>query len=230
MLLFFLHGFLGGPEDWQPVIEHLPRHFICKTLDLNVENPLQHARRILRSEASSPFFLIGYSMGGRIAWRLSSAFSNLAGLVVLGAHPGLKTEEEKMARSTIDEEWIALLEKGDMMHFLTRWYAQPLFASLHEHPTLLQSLIAQRSKKDPRLLASMLRSSSLSLQPLLSLVCPTLFLYGEKDRKYADLYRPLPVVQAIRESGHAAHLENPLGVAYAITHFIEGESYDSSRI
>ena len=172
MLLFFLHGFLGGPEDWQPVIEHLPPHFVCTTLDLNAKDPLQQARKRVEKE-TSPFFLIGYSMGGRIAWQLASQFSSLSGLVVLGAHPGLKSEEERQARKKVDEEWATLLEKGDMDEFLTRWYANPSASCSHaSFPAKVR-----RSQRDPPTSARCSARAGLSTTKATSCCPHTLFAW-----------------------------------------------------
>lgn len=223
--LIFLHGFLGGPEDWLPVIAHLPCHFHCEAVDLNAPDPQQHAKSFLEEKKGAPFFLVGYSMGGRLAWQLAPYFSaSLSGLILLGAHPGLGCAAEKKARGESDQAWIDLLKKGDMSIFLKRWYAQPLFDSLRKNAVLFSRLLEQRMKRDPHLLAEILRSTSLARQPQQSIYSPSLFLHGAQDLKYANIYSDLAHIEAIPEAGHAAHVENPRAVADAIQRFIESRS------
>ena len=53
---------------------------------------------------------------------------------------------------------------------------------------------------------------------------PTLFLYGEKDKKYQTLYQTLPpctCVQEVEDSGHALLLENPKGCAERIFRWLQ---------
>lgn len=217
-MLIFLHGFLGGPEDWLPVIAHLPCELRCESVDLNAMDPREVAKSFLHAKKATPFYLVGYSMGGRLAWQLAPFFyPALRGLILLGAHPGLTSKEEKMARWEHDKQWIAILENKDMSAFLMKWYEQPLFATMRNK----EEVIASRLKRNPTHLAAMMRTMSLALQPRLEIFSPTLFLYGKEDLKYADIYSELACVETIAEAGHAAHLENPRAVADAIRRFVE---------
>lgn len=52
-----------------------------------------------------PLVFVGYSLGGRVALQYSRDFgasTNVAGLVLVGAHPGLKVESERNARRVAD--------------------------------------------------------------------------------------------------------------------------------
>jgi pimeloyl-ACP methyl ester carboxylesterase len=53
---------------------------------------------------------------------------------------------------------------------------------------------------------------SLADQPhITEFLCPTLFIYGEEDLKYRELYCKLPKtvsVRSIKNCGHCVHLEN----------------------
>ena len=77
--LVFLHGLLGTQAGWQKLSENLP-HFDCIALDLpwhgSAKNyPVQDfdetcayvAKQIQRAVGNQPYFLVGYSLGGRIA-------------------------------------------------------------------------------------------------------------------------------------------------------------------
>lgn len=217
--LYFYHGFLGEPEDWNAVTSLLSPHFSFEHIDLNHSDPFHYAEKHL---TKPDCILVGYSLGGRLAWRLANKhFSKVRGLVVIGAHPGLKSAKDKQDRLVADQKWISLLEAEDMEIFLQTWYQQPLFHSLKQHETLFQELLEKRKKRDPLVLASILQNMSLGSQDFLHVKIPTLFLHGVHDEKYASLYSDYACVGAIENAGHAAHLENPLAVAKAIEHFVE---------
>ncbi len=190
--LVFLHGFLGSPQDWDGVINHLPE-YSCKALSYPFQIP-------------SNSILIGYSMGGRIALRSSQP------KILLSTHPGLQTPEEKAERWRQDELWIKRLQQEPLESFLKAWYAQPLFDSLRSHPAFPE-VLSRRLKQDPEVLAQMLSQESLAHQEFKHL--EAIFLHGEFDQKYAQLYKNLPSLE-IPGAGHAAHLENPQGCADVI--------------
>ncbi len=78
LFLFFLHGLLGSKHDWQNVIENLP-HFSCLALDLpfhddaktvcvtDFEQTCAYVEQQLQQLSDQPYYLVGYSLGGRIA-------------------------------------------------------------------------------------------------------------------------------------------------------------------
>jgi 2-succinyl-6-hydroxy-2,4-cyclohexadiene-1-carboxylate synthase len=192
--LSFLHGFLGSPQDWEGVIGHLPE-YSCEALSY----PFQIPRGTI---------LIGYSMGGRIALRSSNP------KIVLSTHPGLQTPEKKAQRLEHDREWIRMLEQGSLEDFLKTWYAQPLFDSLRNHPEF-PKIFSRRLKQDPQVLAKMLSQESLAHQEFTH--SEAIFLHGQLDKKFVQLYQDLKIPSLeIPNAGHAAHLENPKGCAEAI--------------
>ncbi|HKS33312.1 MAG TPA: alpha/beta fold hydrolase, partial [Enterobacteriaceae bacterium] len=103
--LVFLHGFSGDAREWQPVGARLndsPRLYIDlpghgQSVDFDVSDFAQ-VRQALRATLNSynilNYWLIGYSMGGRIAmsWACEEAEPGLCGIVVEGGHPGLADE------------------------------------------------------------------------------------------------------------------------------------------
>lgn len=192
--LIFLHGFLGCPQDWEGVIEHLPE-FSCEALSYPFQIPPES-------------FVIGYSMGGRIALRSSEP------KILLSTHPGLRTAEEKAQRWLQDQQWAERLRQEPLESFLQAWYAQPLFDSLRRHPDF-PKILARRAQQNPLELAQMLEQESLSHQDFAA--AQAIFLHGQSDTKFARLYQNLGIPSLeIPHAGHAAHLENPQGCAEAI--------------
>ena len=56
-----------------------------------------------------------------------------------------------------------ILESIDLVHFLNKWYSNPLFASFSEHPQF-QKAIARRLTNDPLKLAKSLRNIGTGIQ------------------------------------------------------------------
>jgi 2-succinyl-6-hydroxy-2,4-cyclohexadiene-1-carboxylate synthase len=140
-------------------------------------------------------------MGGRIALRSPNP------KILLSTHPGLQTPEKKAQRLKHDGKWIRLLEQGSLEDFLKTWYAQPLFDSLRNHP-VFPEVFSRRLQQDPEVLAQMLSQESLVHQEFS--YPEGIFLHGQLDKKFAQLYRDLKIPSfEIPHAGHAAHLENP---------------------
>ena len=203
-MLTFLHGFLGSPNDWQPL--NLPGKFL--TLPGHQGNPFDLS--ILEREIPEKTTLIGYSLGGRLAMHFAYQFpERIERLIILSANPGL--DEEKKKRIAWDEKWASMLETEGMQPFLEKWYAQPLFSSLN------RVLLKERESHDPKMLAKVLRDLSPAKLPsmwekLHEFSFPMLFLFGENDIKYHPIAKRLGKhfpVDFIPGCGHAIHIENP---------------------
>jgi 2-succinyl-6-hydroxy-2,4-cyclohexadiene-1-carboxylate synthase len=198
--LYFLHGFLGDPEDWNEVIAHLPG-YTCVALRYPFQLP-------------SDGILIGYSMGGRIA--LTSALPK----ILISAHPGLVTTAEKEARWKQDQEWMKKLQTKPLSQFLQEWYEQPLFQPFKAHANFTQ-ILERRQRQDPNILVDQLKNHSLAHQPLIQPTNAT-FMQGTLDDKYQKLYQRLKIPSVkIEKSGHVCHLEQPVAVAQAILNIIK---------
>ena len=194
---FLLHGFLGAPSDWDELLVHMPGTALAYPFSLD--------------KLPSPFTLIGYSMGGRIA--LDFAIKNpekIVSLILISAHLGLKTDEERKKRLQQDLLFAEQLETTPFSQALERWYDQPLFASLKQK----RDMLAMRSEQNPFQCAAMLRAHSLGLQPDYSYKLPkqTTLIAGEYDTKYRKHYETWPH-QIVEGAGHAIHLEEPKRLA-----------------
>jgi len=229
--LIFLHGFLGCKEDWRELLPFFEKRYYCLAFDLPGHGKSAYSETLLKtvheemSQFSAKPLCIGYSMGGRIALQLQDTFSKM---VLLSAHPGLLSEEERGAQEQRENTQIEELLSMPFEAFLEKWYAQPLFSTLSS--SLRQELLKKRKNQNPALLAQILKQLRLSSQPRTStLSCPTLFIYGEEDLKYRDIYCTLPpqiAVRSVPHAGHAVHLENPAACAQQITFWLEEQNAD----
>lgn len=208
--LVFLHGFLGTSEDWISVKVFL-NSYDCRFVDLPGHGTCPFTTDFTSLIPDVPkMHLIGYSMGGRLAMQYAQKFpEKIETLTVLSSHPGLKSAQEKENRLKLDLVWAnKMIQNFD--DFLEEWYDQPIFSGYKPNLTL-------RRKQNPRELAQTLIHYSLGKQEAIR---PenALFVVGERDQKYRELYRQAIVIP---NAGHMVHLENPESVAAAIKKRIE---------
>lgn len=191
--IIFLHGFLGKAEDWLPVCSYLPP---CNCIGFDLPG---HGDSPFEPEFTLPIsHLVGYSLGGRIALRHPALTHTL-----LSVHPGLKTEEEKLARLKSDLNWADLLLQLPIDEFLDRWYDQSIFKPYKPD-------LKARRIQNIEGLAKALMHYSLAKQERFEIDG---VLVGERDTKFRALYQN-PIV--IPDAGHMIHLENPKAVAEII--------------
>lgn len=224
-VLVWLHGFLGSSADWLPVQSgfsdwpqlsiDLPGHGGSRAQQIS-DFDQQSARltATLHHHRIRRYWLIGYSLGGRIAMFHACRHSGaeLAGLVVESAHHGLNADD-RAHRLAADRRWATRFCQQPLHQTLDEWYRQPVFADLSAAQR--QQLISLRSHNHPQALASMLLATSLAKQPnllpeLQRLPCPVYSLCGEQDAKFSQLARQAALpCDAIPAAGHNAHRANP---------------------
>uniref|UniRef100_A0A0A0KQZ1 Mandelate racemase/muconate lactonizing enzyme C-terminal domain-containing protein n=1 Tax=Cucumis sativus TaxID=3659 RepID=A0A0A0KQZ1_CUCSA len=188
--------------------------------------------------------VVGYSMGARIAMYMALRFGDKIGrAVIISGSPGLKDKVARKIRRVKDDSRARVLKLYGLQSFLEAWYGGELWKSLREHPHYSQ-IIARRLKHDDvQPLAKALSELSIGRQPQLwdELKCcktPLSIIVGEKDTKFKTIAQQIlsqintskrikdePAVDLheiveIPDSGHAAHLENPLAVVNALSRFL----------
>lgn len=244
--ILFLHGFLGDGHDFDAVISLLSDQVCCLTVDLpghgktkvwggdeyyTIPQTAQGLIRLLSQLEISPCSLVGYSMGGRLALYLALNFPQSFNRVVLeSASPGLKTATEQAQRRDRDAQLAQQLDTGDFSDFLRRWYSQPLFVSLKQHPNFEQ-MLNRRHHNHPEELAKSLRYMGTGCQPSLWQQLPTnqlplLLLVGEQDAKFRAINTemanvcPQAQLKILNDCGHNVHWENPNLFAQQIREFL----------
>ena len=226
--LVFLHGFSGDCREWQAVGEAFPefsRLYIDLpghggSADISVsgfDDVSDLLCNTLLSYNILNYWLVGYSLGGRVAMMAAcQAFPGLCGLVVEGGHPGLQSENERTQRRLSDGRWAARFRTEPLREVFNDWYQQPVFSSLYVAQR--EALVDMRSQNNGQTLAAMLEATSLAVQPdlraqLTTRTFPFYYLCGERDDKFRALATEMSVPNhVIRNAGHNAHRENPAGV------------------
>lgn len=232
MPVVFLHGLLGSQGDWQGVLTLLQNfpQFRPLTIDLpfhgKSENIACQDFADLRAQlhqtlmtllGNTPFFLVGYSLGGRVAldYTFHAKNPHLLGTILEGTNIGLKTEAECKARWQNDQHWANRFRTEPITQVLNDWYQQPVFAHLDACKRSI--LIEQRQHNSGKNIAQMLENTSLAKQQNFADFLNTrekniTFFIGEKDQKFRQIAIENQLVhRLIRNAGHNSHDENSLG-------------------
>lgn len=232
----FLHGLLGSQQDWAEVLLRLQKMEAIRplTLDLPYHGDSQSFRpkdfadtRQLLVETltlliDQPFWLVGYSLGGRLAldYHFNQPSPHLIGTILEGTNLGLTTVEERQARWRNDQHWANRFRTEPIEKVLADWYQQPVFADLSACQR--QALIEERKANQGENIAQMLEATSLAKQPFFEWHkrsdCPPVlqFLIGERDHKFRQLAQSQQLPHhLIEQAGHNIHRENPQ--AFVIT-------------
>ena len=227
--LVFLHGFAGDSREWMAVGERFSRHprlyidlpghggsSALYARDFDAVCSQLHATLI--SYNILKHWLVGYSLGGRIAMLYACQHpAGLQGAIVEGAHPGLSHAAAREARWLSDARWAQRFRHEPLAEVFHDWYRQPVFAGLTASQR--QALVRLRSENSGVALAAMLEATSLAVQPDLRPALrrchfPFYYLCGEHDHKFRALGAELAAsCQLINDAGHNAHRENPGGTA-----------------
>lgn len=240
---------MGNCYEFDEAISLLSDDFYCLTVDLPGHGQTQvlgdNACYTMESTACALInlldnlniqkcFLLGYSMGGRLALYLSLYFPKLFSKIILeSASPGLVTEAERVERMRRDEQIARKLERStsrnDFTVFLSKWYEQPIFGSIKNHPHF-QQMIERRLQNNPIELAKSLRWMGTGFQPpvwekLKENTVPLLLLVGQYDEKFIAINTKMAKMcelcqlEVISYAGHNIHLENTLVFVESIKNF-----------
>ncbi|MBO3457273.1 2-succinyl-6-hydroxy-2,4-cyclohexadiene-1-carboxylate synthase [Aetokthonos hydrillicola Thurmond2011] len=245
-LILFLHGFMGNHHEFDEAIELLSHEFYCLTVDLpghgktqvlggdeyyNMANTASALIKLLDVLSISQCFLVGYSMGGRLALYLTLHFPDRFSKVVLeSASPGLLTRVEQVERIKRDEQIARKLVRSDFNTFLLNWYEQAIFGSIKHHPQF-HNLIENRLQNNPLELAKSLQFMGTGSQPSLwenlkENKTPLLLLVGEYDEKFIDINTNMTNIckfsqlKLTSNCGHNIHFENTLAFVENIRNFL----------
>lgn len=179
--LVFLHGFSGDRNEWRKVGDAFPawpRLYLDLpghggSADIAVQD-FAGVNTLLQSTLNSynihKYWLIGYSLGGRVAMNFASQpRAGMRGLIVEGGHPGLQDVEARQARRSNDRAWAERFRREPLEQVFADWYQQPVFASLNAAQR--ESLVALRSRNNGATLAAMLQATSLPRRPICARLC-----------------------------------------------------------
>ncbi|MEH2373036.1 2-succinyl-6-hydroxy-2,4-cyclohexadiene-1-carboxylate synthase [Nostoc sp.] len=250
-LILFLHGFMGNINEFDEAIKLLAEDFSYLTLDLpghgktqvlggdeyyKIEPTAQAIINLLDELKIDKCYLIGYSMGGRLALYLTLYLPERFIKVILeSASPGLTTEADRLERVRRDTQIARKLSRSiiqtDFATFLSNWYSQPIFGYIKNHPEF-ERLLENRLQNHLTELTKSLQFMGTGNQPSLweklkDNTTPLLLVAGENDEKFRDINTEMANIckiaqlKVISNTAHNIHFENAVEFVQNIREFFQ---------
>jgi 2-succinyl-6-hydroxy-2,4-cyclohexadiene-1-carboxylate synthase len=234
--VLFLHGYTGSAEDWFPVFEQLPDKYNYIAVDLighgkseapgdpskyNVESLMQQIKHVKDHLTKEKIFLLGYSMGGRIALSYASVYpDDLKGLILESSSAGIKNDEERIKRYEEDLKIVEYIETHTLEEFIEMWSDQELFNTQRRFSNDKLKKIKKKKSSGSKIgYANSLKGFSTGIMPpvhdkLKKIPIKTLLITGDLDSKFTGINARLSKRffkakhKIVRNSGHNTHLED----------------------
>ena len=241
MTFLALHGFTQRGSMWSEVAALVGGEWLTPDLPGHGSEPACRWGKAVEgiaarlAGAAAPRWVVGYSMGGRLALAAALAHPALVDcLVLVSAGPGLATAAERRRRGARDRVLARHMEEAGMSAFVEEWLARPLFSGLGGRPAEWRAAdAAARASNEAAGVAAALRRLGQGAQPYLGdrlgeLPMPVLLIAGEADAAYAATARRLAdgiaraTVVEVPAAGHAVVGERPGEVAAALVAWLTG--------
>ena len=237
--LFCIHGNFQTPSVWKPLAMNLKaRNVNLDVMPVNLENYSfdgfdrwvdDFCNSVENKEVQEKYFLLGYSLGGRLALHASLKNPNLwQAVIVVGADPGLESEEDKRLQLDRDRNWAERLKREPLEKLVDEWDAQSVFCGFeNQAPRNLGEMDPDRLSKQFEFFSKGLQQN---LAPKLAELKrpPVLFVSGEKDQKYQGIGEKLAKsssvvrAQVVPDAGHRVPWENPESFVQVLIDFAFG--------
>ena len=237
-MIWAIHGFTGSPDSWNDT-QAVPGSQCLRVLghgELSIaqgkESFTDEVSRLSAELPTSGVHLVGYSLGARLALGIALKDpSRLRQLTLIGVHPGLENEHDRVSRKKSDQAWATLLRTEGIAAFVQAWQELPMWESQQELPVSKQDAQrAQRLQHDPLQLAHATQSLGTGSMPpmwhsLPSLSMPVQLIVGERDNKYLEIAKAMLAtlpdghLEVISGAGHNPVLEAPIAIARLLAEF-----------
>jgi len=240
--LALVHGAGDSLHMWYEQVPVLSRRFRVLTYDVRgfgetelpesevgLEVLAEDLHQLLRGLAVDGAFVLGYSMGGRIALQLALDHPDLVRALIL-ANSGVGATPPAPEAVERRESLFALLERGDLEAVAEQMTAASFSPGLKERdPARFQRYKAIKLRNDPRRFARVWGALATAPPPELGrLSCPVLIIAGERD-SFLTLDAARAAHAAIPNSrlevlptGHAAAIEAPADFNRIVEEFLGG--------
>lgn len=222
--LWCLHGNLQQPDVWHGLAQALSardqklqiqRVSLWDTLENNCWAWAEQFCQTVQSATVDQNYLLGYSLGGRLAWHALIAQPNLwAGAVIISADPGMTNGLQKEQCLQRDRIWASRFIQDPWHDLLAAWDALPVFC---HRPCLITR---REDDFDRRKIAHAFEAYSKGhmddlTQQLQTLNMPITYVTGSEDRRYCQLGHTLsqqcPQLRhkQVQAAGHRVPWERP---------------------
>jgi 2-succinyl-6-hydroxy-2,4-cyclohexadiene-1-carboxylate synthase len=238
----FLHGMLGSPAMWAPVIAALPPGAKTSAAVLPfhglvpwgswIESFDEAVTLISERLPSGPLVVVGYSLGGRLALGLAAARPGIRAVIAIGSQLGITTEDERAERRVWDQSMARIAREHGMTQLVDKWEALPIFASqsqLSSQAFALQraTRLAHRPESIARAFDVMGAGVMPFLQPRLAgTEVELLLVAGGEDERYKALNERAASALGcqcvvVADAGHNVALESPANLARLIAPYLD---------
>ena len=237
--LFCIHGNFQTPSVWKPLGENLKdRNVNLDAIPVNLENYSfdgfdrwvdDFCNSVESLAGREKSFLLGYSLGGRLALHACLSRPDLwESAIVVGADPGLESEEDKKLQLDRDRNWAERLKREPLEKLVDEWDAQSVFCGIgNQAPRNLGEMDPNRLSQQFEFFSKGLHQN---LAPKLAKLTrpPILFLSGDKDYKYQKIGEKLAKsssvvkAQVVPDVGHRVPWEDPESFVQVLIRFAFG--------
>ena len=239
MKIFCIHGNFQTAKVWQPLEERMKAGFsdlemftedLCAKQFQSFDDWTEDfCGRVEIQANGEKSILLGYSLGGRLALHACLSRPDLwKSAIVVGADPGLESEEEKKLQLDRDQNWAERLKREPLEKLVDEWDAQPVFCGIeNQAPRNLGEMDPDRLSQHVEVFSKGLQQN---LAPKLAELknLPILFVSGEKDQKYLVIGKKLAKsssvinAQVIADAGHRVPWENTESFVQVLIDFAFG--------
>ncbi|WP_226670281.1 2-succinyl-6-hydroxy-2,4-cyclohexadiene-1-carboxylate synthase [Metabacillus litoralis] len=249
--LVLLHGFTGSTKSWIEVVKEFPSYNIL-LIDIighgETESPLDSSRYTMKEVVEDivtildnlhldRVYMLGYSMGGRLALSFATAYpKRVKRLILESSSPGIDDSVLREDRKHADQKLAEEITRKGIVEFVNKWENIPLFLSQKRLPAEKRERIRkQRLKNSPVGLSNSLMGMGTGTQPSLwtKLSClkiPVLILCGEQDKKFCEIAKKMQnllensIIKEINSTGHAIHVEQPHFFGKIVNEFLSSRN------
>ena len=237
MKIFCIHGNFQTAKVWHPLEERMKARFsdlemitedLCAKQFQSFDDWTEDFCGRVEAQANGEkSILLGYSLGGRLALHACLSRPDLwKSAIIVGADPGLESEEEKKLQLDKDRNWAERLKREPLEKLVDEWDAQSVFCGFeNQAPRNLGEMDPQEISQQFLVFSKGIqRNLAPKLAELKS--TPILFLSGEKDRKYQKIGEGLAGActmfksEIIKDAGHRVPWENPNQFVQTLGKFI----------
>jgi len=184
--------------------------------------------KVNREEATGKPWIMGYSLGGRLALHAVLEQPDIwGGAIVVAAHPGLADPRQRQAQIKWDEGWAKRFTEEPWDDLLREWDQLSVFGGIRSaiqrnENEFSRSTIAQ-------LFTGFSKANQEDLTPQLATLKspPLLYVSGESDAKYTEIGSSLaaqnPLIRHVSVPGacHRVPWENTAEFVKSIQYFID---------
>lgn len=238
MIIWCLHGSLQTVSVWKAIGNAIESKFGSVQVEaVNLyENEYesfgywreQFYKKVEQQTKGKPSLLLGYSMGGRLAM---DALVNNPGMwsggIVVGADPGLISDDSRSNQLQKDLEWARRFRTEDIQELLNEWDRLPVFCGRSNCAS--REITELDSEKISHFFDVFSKARQGNLSPLLKdrELPPLLYISGCDDQKYTEIGQNLAAHcrqirhEIIPNGGHRVPWENQDAFISEVSVFID---------